>query len=175
MYKNLFLFGLLLFALPFLSHGQTINTAESKVTFKVSNMAFRTVDGSFTGMNGTVDFTTADLSNSNFEVCVDANTVNTDNKKRDDHLRKDDFFHVEKYPTICFQSQEIKQSDTGFTTKGALTMHGVSKEVEIPFTFENNQFTGQLTVDRLDYKVGEGTGGFMVGKEIEITIICVVE
>jgi len=150
------------------SIAQTINNDKSVVNFKISNMKMKTVKGTFSGMKGTVNFTPNNFASSNFDVCIDASTVNTENKKRDDHLRTADFFDTEKYPTICFKSKSITKNADTYLAKGTLTMHGITKEVEIPFTFSNNVLKGTLTVKRLDYKVGESTGEFMVGNEVEM-------
>ena len=152
-----------------------INSDQSKVTFEVSNLKFRTVKGSFSNMTGEINFDKNDLSVCDFNVCIDATSIDTENKKRDDHLKKDDFFNVEKYPTICFESISVSKTDAGFSTKGALTMHGYTREVEIPFTFDGTTFNGQLTLNRLDFKVGENYGGFVVGKKVELEIVCRVE
>lgn len=152
-----------------------INTEKSNVTFELSNLKFNTVEGSFAGMKGEITFDKNDLSVCDFNVCIDASTVDTKNSKRDEHLRKEDFFDVEKYPTICFESKSVSKTDSGFSTKGELTMHGSTREVEIPFTFDGTTFKGQLTLNRLDYKIGESYGSFMVGKKVELEIVCVVE
>ncbi|MFK7907005.1 MAG: YceI family protein [Chitinophagales bacterium] len=153
---------------------QNIQSEQSQVSFEISNMGFNTVEGSFKGMKGTVDFRPQDLSNSNFNVCVDATTVNTGNSTRDKHLRNEKHFEVEKYPTICFVSSTVTQSNSGYITQGKLTMHGITKEVEIPFTYSNQQFLGEITVDRLDYGIGP-KGGFMMGRTVDLEIKCVVE
>ncbi len=166
---------ILCLSLASITYAQTINGEDSRVEFSVSNMGFKTVPGTFSGLEGKIMFDQGDVSQSSFEVCIDASSINTENKKRDDHLRTADFFDVERYPTICFTSSSIEKTSDAYTTSGTLTMHGVSKKVDIPFTFEGGKFVGELTLQRLDYKVGEGTGGFMVGKEIEVKIICSVQ
>ena len=153
---------------------QTINPAKSYVSFAVSNMKFNTVDGHFSGMKGTVKFNSNDLAHSSFNVCMDAATVNTDNNKRDNHLRTEDFFYVSKFPAICFVSDAIVKDNSGYKAKGKLTLHGVTKEVEIPFTFSNKTFEGNFEINRLDYGVGKGTGKFMVGNNIKVLIVCAV-
>lgn len=170
MFKHI---SLILFVIVFLNavNGQTINSSDSKIVFNISNMGFGSVSGTFTGMSGDLSFYTEDLSNSSFEVCIDANTIDTENKKRDEHLKNEDFFEVEKYPTICFTSTEIAKTNTGYKTIGTLNMHGISKAIEIPFTYNANVFDGMFTVNRIDYRIGPN-GGFMVGKEVEIQIIC---
>ncbi len=152
---------------------QTIDTQQSAANFTVKNMRWIEVEGNFTGMKGDIKFDEADLANSSFNVCVDAASVNTDNNARDKHLRNEDFFHVDKYPTICFVSTSISQKGSGFVTKGQLTMHGVTKDVNIPFTYSNGTFKGNLKISRYDYKVGESTGTFMVSEDINLEIIAV--
>ncbi|WNJ17922.1 YceI family protein [Pontibacter sp. G13] len=153
---------------------QSIDQSKSQVAFKISNMGgMNTVEGTIQGMEGSVAFDPGTFSNGTMSVCIDPATIDTDNKKRDEHLMKDDFFGVETYPTICFESTSIAQSETGFVAKGNLTMHGVTQEVEIPFTYADNTFTGTLAVNRKDFGVG-GNGTFMVGGQVEMEITCVM-
>ncbi|UII29586.1 YceI family protein [Fulvivirga ulvae] len=154
---------------------QSINTDNSIVNFEISNMKINAVEGTFKGMSGTIKFDPDNLKLSDFDVCIDASTVNTGNKKRDAHLLTADFFNAEKYPKICFQSTLITRSGHGYEVKGKLTMHGVVKDVTIPFAVSGSQLTGTLKVKRLDYKIGEETGTFMVGDEVDITITCVLD
>ena len=158
-----------------LASAQTINSEKSIVNFEVSNMGFNTVEGTFKGMTGEIVFDDSNLVMSSFKVCVDANTVFTENEKRDTHLKKEDFFNTSKFPTICFVSNSISKSKEVFVVKGVLEMHGITMGVEIPFTYKNKVFKGELLINRLDYKVGEGTGTFMVGNEVEIEIICAIK
>jgi polyisoprenoid-binding protein YceI len=169
------LFICVLFLISWLYKGfsQSISEDASIITFEVSNMKFRTVKGTFKGMKGKLQFDPNNVEKAHFNVCIDAATVHTNNKKRDKHLREEDFFNVEKYPTICFKSKSVSKTTDAYITKGTLTMHGVSKEVEIPFTYENELFKGNFKVKRLDYGIG-GKGGFMVGKEINIDLLCKV-
>lgn len=154
---------------------QNIDTEKSKVTFEISNMKWKTVEGSFSGMKGSATFNPNNLESASFNVCIDAKSVDTDNGKRDEHLRTEDFFEVEKYPTICFQSTSVVKTPAGFKVTGNLTMHGVTRTEEIDFTYTNNTFTGKLKVERYAYKVGEDTGEFMVGNEVDLTIIAVTK
>jgi polyisoprenoid-binding protein YceI len=166
--------GLALLAMTALQ-AQTIDTLHSVVKFKIKNLKTRTVEGTLTGMQGDIHFNTSDLAGSGFNVCIKAATVNTENKKRDKHLRSEDFFHVEEYPDICFQSSSILESDSGFSTRGLLTLHDVSREIEIPFTYSDKQFTGTLEINRLDYKIGEGTKPFIAAEKVSLEIIAVVD
>lgn len=158
-----------------LFENQDIDTNTSEVSFKISNLGLNTVKGTFKNMTGTFNFNPADLENSNFDICIEVSTIDTGNNKRDTHLRSEDFFEVEKYPNICFTSISVVKHDGKYLTTGNLTIHGVTKVVEIPFEFTNNTFTGDFELERLDYKIGEDTGTFMVGSTANITITCVVK
>lgn len=167
----------LLFALlPLLTNAQaqSIDPSASSVTFKVQSLKINNVKGSFSGLTGNVAFNPADPASSKFAVCVDASSVNTGNKSRDKTLRSDSYFDVEKYPTICISSMMVEKVGTGFMAKGKLTMHGVTKDVEIPFTYANKALTGTLTVMRQDFGVGP-SGSFMVSDDVEVSIICVLK
>lgn len=154
----------------FMSNAQAIKTQNSLINFEVSNMALNTVKGTFNGMEGTVLLDENNLGISKIEACIDATTINTNNEKRDKHLREADFFDTDKFPTICFSSTSIKKTSKGYVAKGKLTMHGITKDVEIPLTYTNKTVKGNFSLKRRDYKIGEDTGTFMVGNKIEITI-----
>lgn len=170
--KSILLSSLVMISLTGFSQ-QKIKTSESLVKFKISNMGFRTVNGTFSAMSGNVNFNPDSLASSSFEVCVKVNTVNTENETRDEHLLKEDFFDEKTYPEICFKSTSISKTSEGYSVLGSLEMHGVSKSVEIPFIYSDKTFRGSLTVNRLDYGIGND-GTFMVGDEVELEIVCKV-
>jgi polyisoprenoid-binding protein YceI len=154
---------------------QSIDTKKSVVNFTTTALLVNTVEGTFSGMKGDLKFNAKNLSASKFDVCVDASSLNTENEKRDNHLKNKDFFEVEKYPKICFVSTSIERTESGFKTTGNLTMHGVTKQIEIPFTFDNNTFTGKLEINRLDFNIGGDYSNFTASKEAELEIICVLK
>lgn len=161
-------------SLPSIQAQQTINQERSKINFHITGGGIFKVKGTFTGMQGDFTLDTSSLENAKFNICVDAATINTKNKKRDAHLRNPDFFEVEKHPNICFISSTVTKTTNGFITKGKLTIHGVTKEVEIPFTFSKNTFVGDLVINRFDYDLGKEFGTMRVGTEATVTIVCVV-
>lgn len=108
----------------FTMHSQTINATNAFVSFKVINMGFNTVKGTFKDMKGTLDFDVNDLGFSKIEACIDASTVNTNNKKRDQHLREADFFDTDTFPSICFVSTTIEKTSKAYVAKGKLTLRG---------------------------------------------------
>ena len=158
---------------------QQIDQAQSKISFEVSNMGVRTVEGTITGMTGTVTFDKNDLTNSSFKVSLDVSTINTDNNARDKHLKNEDFFEVNTYPTMSFNSTQIVRDGSSYKAKGYLKIKDIIKEVEIPFSVSESEgqttLTGDITIQRKDYHVGMDTGKFMVGYDIEVKISCVVK
>lgn len=159
---------------PLSIFGQTIDSNASTVTFDVRNLRIKTVTGSFGNLTGTASFDPERLQNSRFEACVDAATVNTGNKKRDEHLRTDDFFDVETHPSICFTSVAVTKTPLGYVTRGNLTMLNTTREILIPFTYKNGVLKGEFSIHRLDFDLGTGTGTFVIGDEVTLTVECVV-
>ena len=155
-------------------NAQRIVTDKSEVNFNISAGAIFSVDGTFTGMQGDFNFDETDIQNSNFDICINSKSIDTDNAKRDKHLKSDDFFSVETYPSICFKSVSVSKTKTGFETSGNLTLHGITKLVTIPFTFKNNTFQGEFEINRFDYNIGEDYGTFRVGETATVSIICQV-
>ncbi len=169
------MFVLLSFFLSSALSAQSIDAEKSVIKFTTTALLVNTVEGTFKGMKGDLKFNVNNLSASRFNVCIDASSLNTENEKRDNHLKNKEFFEVEKYPEICFVSTSVEKTDSGFKTTGNLTMHGITKEIEIPFTFTNKTFTGKLEIKRLDYKIGEEYSNFTASKEAELEIICVLK
>ena len=133
----------------------------SAVKFKIKNFGLET-GGNFTGLQGAVTFDPADLSKSKLDLSVDANSVNTDNNMRDNHLRKEDYLDVQQYPRIKFVSTGITvDNNAHFTATGQLTIKNTTKEIAIPFTATPKdggyQFVGEFKLNRKDFKVGGGS------------------
>jgi polyisoprenoid-binding protein YceI len=84
----------------------TPTDAGSKVRFVIKNFGINT-GGTFEGLTGTIIFDPANLAGASFNVSVDAKTVDTDLEARDNHLRKEEYFDVEKYPKLSFRSTKI--------------------------------------------------------------------
>jgi polyisoprenoid-binding protein YceI len=109
--------------------------------------------GEFGGLKGNISFDPNDLATSKFDVSIDVTTINTGNGMKNTHAKSAKWFDAEKYPAIKFTSTSIAKTSTGYEAKGILDMHGVQKEIILPFTFNNNVFAGNLTVNRLDYNI----------------------
>lgn len=150
----------------------SINTTASTVNFEIDNFGIKTVKGSFAQLEGEVNFNPNEPAKSSFSACVNAATVNTGNRKRDEHLRADDFFNTDVHPTICFTSTGVSKTPLGWVASGQLSLLNTTKDVLIPFTFSDNAIDGQLTIRRLDYGLGANTGTFTVGDDVRIAVHC---
>lgn len=133
-------------------------TIVSSVTFKIKNAGIG-VDGSFKGFQGTVKFNPDDLSSSKFNVSVESKTIDTDNKTRDNHLREDEYFDVEKYPKILMKSIKIeKDKQNNYKATFDLTLKGKTKSVSFPFSYSKTttgyNLKGVFEINRRDYNVG---------------------
>jgi len=130
----------------------------SSVKFRIKNFGIET-GGSFTGLQGTISFDPNNLSKDSIDLSVDAASVNTDNNMRDNHLKKEEYFDVQNYPRIRFVSTAVTvDKNAHFTAVGQLTIKNTTREVTVPFTAVPKDsgyiFTGELKLNRKDYKVG---------------------
>jgi polyisoprenoid-binding protein YceI len=162
-----------------------VDRSHTTVGFSVSHI-FTSVQGRFDRFDGTVVFDPEKPESAIVRATVEAASINTNHTKRDKHLRSDDFFDVEKYPTLSFESTggvTDMQENRG-KLAGNLTIHGVTKPVVFDVTFRGQGkdpwgnvragFAASLNIDRKDYGLNWNevleTGGLLVGEEVEIRI-----
>ena len=132
----------------------------------------RSTNGSFKGLKGTVIFSPADLENAKIDVSLDASSIETGNRKKNEHANSADWLDTKKYPQISFASSSFKKVNDKYVVEGIMNLHGVSKTVLIPFNYseKDGKFTGSFTINRSDYGVtGSGMKAKFVGEEIEVT------
>ena len=130
--------------------------------------------GEFKGLKGTVNFDPNNLAASKFDASIDVATINTGNGMKNTHAKSDKWFDADKYPLIKFTSSSIAKTATGYTATGTLEMHGVQKPFTIPFTFDNNVFSGSFAVNRLDFNINtaepeHGSAKFKVDITVPVT------
>ncbi len=151
----IFCFNLLIFNV--LAQTEWKLATGSTVTFVIKNAGLK-VDGKLEGLQTTIKFDSPNLATSSIEASLETTTINTDNKTRDGHLRKEDYFDVAKYPKMSIKSVSFSKDGSNYKGKFKLTIKGVTKEIEIPFSYIENgnsaTFKGSFTINRLDYKVG---------------------
>ena len=112
--------------------------------------------GEFTGLKGTIQFDEKNLTASQFNVTIDVASINTGNGMKNTHAKSANWFDVEKYPLIAFTSSAITKTGSGFEAKGTLEVHGVKKEITLPFTFTSNTFAANIEVNRMDFNLDDG-------------------
>lgn len=161
-----------------------VDKSHSDVSFKVRHLVANT-PGRFTDYGATVVLEPADLTKSTVDFTIQAASINTDNADRDKHLRTEDFFFVEKYPTLSFKSEKIvKKSANVFDVTGTLTMRGVAKKITVPVEFggfmkdpwgnDKAGFTTEFTVNRKDFGINWNKaldqGGLVLGEDVKISL-----
>ena len=128
-------FSLFLAAGSLLAQAQTstwkIDPAHSGADFSIRHMGMTNVHGKFTNVNGTVMIDDKDFTKSSVNATVDVTTVDTGVEKRDGHLKSADFFDVAKFPAMTFVSKKISGSGDEYHVIGDLTLHGVTKTVDL--------------------------------------------
>jgi polyisoprenoid-binding protein YceI len=159
--------------------------SHSSINFHVRHLMVSKVHGRFTKWDGMLELDPENLANSRVEVTIDAASIETQEPKRDDHLRSPDFFEVEKYPQLTFKGTKIeKKSDDRYALTGDLTIHGVTRSVTLdveggdvvkdPWGGVRTGYSAKTAISRKDYgltwNVALETGGIVVGDKIEITL-----
>ncbi|MBW8050623.1 MAG: YceI family protein [Cytophagales bacterium] len=166
----------------------SFDKAHSKVTFSVTHLMISEVSGQFNEFEGEVVSKSDDFADSQIEFTINVGSINTDDEKRDGHLKSEDFFDAEKYPMITFKSKSLKQvKGKNYKLTGDMTIRDVSKEVTLDVIYFGTmkdpygntkagfKITGEI--NRMDYGVKwnsplEG-GGVVVGETVNL--VCNVE
>jgi len=126
------------------------DTAHSNIGFSIPILGgLSQVRGKFTDFTATVVYDDADVTKSSVNVAIKTASIDTGIERRDAHLRTPDFFDAEKFPETTFQSKRIEKKGTQLIAHGTFTMHGVSKEIALPFTINGvrkDEKTGKTTL-----------------------------
>jgi polyisoprenoid-binding protein YceI len=161
-----------------------IDKAHSEATFQVRHLITK-VRGRFTDFEGVINADDADPSKSSVTFTIQAPSIDTGAPDRDKHLVSEDFFHVEKFPTITFVSTSVKKTgEDEFAVTGDLTIRGVTRQVTLPVTalgaakdpWGNLRagFETEITINRKDFGLNWNaaleTGGFLVGDEVKVNL-----
>ncbi len=163
----------------------TIDAAHSHVEFAVKHLMISTVRGRFGGVSGTVTTDDADPAKGRAQIEIESATIDTREAQRDTHLKSADFFDVEKFPKLTFNSTRISDvKGQNFKLIGDLTIHGVTREVTLDVTSEGKgkdpwggdraAFSATTAIKRSDYGLTWNqaleTGGILVGDDIKISL-----
>lgn len=163
-----------------------IDSAHTHAQFKVRHLMVSNVKGDFDKVTGTVVLDDANPSASSINVTVDVASISTREPQRDTHLKSPDFFDVEKFPTITFVSKQVvKSGDDSYEVVGDLTIHGVTKTVDLnvedvtpevkdPFGLLRRGASAKAAILRSDFGLRYNSileaGGVAIGDEVHITI-----
>jgi polyisoprenoid-binding protein YceI len=162
-----------------------IDPAHTNVTFTAPHMMISKVKGRFDKIDGSFNFDEKTQKLDGLMVTIKSDSVNTNEKDRDKHLRSPDFFDVDKYPEIKFKSTNVKyEGNKPEKVEGDLTIHGVTKKVTLDVDYRGstkdpmgNQvvaFEAETKVNRKDFGLNWNKamdkGGFVVGDDIKIEI-----
>jgi len=159
-----------------------LDLSHSELTFKVKHLMITNVKGEF--KNFTVEIDNEDFKNASLRVIVDSSSINTNSTERDNHLKSADFFDVEKYGTMTFESTSFTQvKDDAYKLQGLLTIKGVTKEVALdvefggtirdPWGAEKAGFSIEGKISRKDWGLNWNaaleTGGVLVSDDVKIS------
>jgi polyisoprenoid-binding protein YceI len=161
-----------------------VDKSHSDAIFQVRHLVTR-VRGRFTDLSGTITFDEASPERSSVAFTIQVASIDTGTPDRDAHLRSEDFFHAERYPTLTFVSTGIKASGgNDYAVTGDLTIRGVTRRITLPVSFlgqakdpwgnEKIGFETETTINRKDFglvwNAALETGGFLVGDEVKVSV-----
>jgi len=161
-----------------------VDPVHSSIGFAVKHMVVATVRGHFSTFSGSIDYDANDLSKLSASADVEVKSIDTRNKKRDDHLRSADFFDADTHPSITFVTTAVKGEFPDVTLIGDLTIRGVTKQIALPVSISgpitdpsgNNRigFSGGAVINRQDYGVSWSKsldgGGLVVSDEVRLVV-----
>jgi polyisoprenoid-binding protein YceI len=139
----------------------TMDGMHSGVTFKIQHLGLSWIHGRFDDFAGGFTIDADDAGKCLFGLSIKAESIDTNNKQRDDHLRSPDFFNVKQFPSISFKSTAVKAIKDGYEVTGDFTLHGVTKpltfklqggkKAEFPKGVQRTGFSTELTLKRSDF------------------------
>ncbi|MEZ5044845.1 MAG: YceI family protein [Saprospiraceae bacterium] len=178
MTRQVLLFALFSFWFTTLMDGQTIELLADKSTvqFKIKNGGFW-VNGAFSDINLQGTFFPTEITKSQWSATLSVKSLDTGIKKRDTHLLSEDYFDADKYPSIKIVSKILKATQNGYILEGDLQIKDVKKAIVIPFRVEEQGdhflLKGELTLNRIDYGVGEKS--WLMNQNVTISIACAIK
>ncbi|HEX5172183.1 MAG TPA: YceI family protein [Cyclobacteriaceae bacterium] len=160
----------------------TLDKAHTKIGFNVVHMAVTEVEGKFNDFEGSVTTNSNDFNGADVTFTAKVASVDTDNERRDNHLKSDDFFNAEKFPELKFAGKLVKEG-SGYKLKGDLTIRDVTKPVTLDVTYNGSIDTGRGVkagfkvsgkINRQDYglkfNAALGGGELVAANEVELII-----
>jgi polyisoprenoid-binding protein YceI len=176
--------GILALAAPFAvaqTSTWTIDPAHSEVDFVVRHMSVSNVHGRFGNIQGSVLLNETDVTKSSVTVTIDTTTLDTGVPQRDTDLKGSNFFDAAKFPTATFASTTVVKSGTHLKVSGNLTLHGITRPIELDVDGPaatvpgmdhkpHSGYSAETTIARKDFGIGPNFPGAVVGDDIKLTI-----
>lgn len=162
-----------------------IDPSHSVVSFSIKHMMISKVRGSFEKLSGTLELDPTNIENSKIKAQIDAASINTGESQRDTHLKSDDFFDVEKFPTLDFKSTKVEKSGSTLQVMGdlrirditlpvTLKVEGPSPEMKDPWGNTKIAASASTQISRKDFgltwNAALEAGGVLVGNEVSIEL-----
>jgi polyisoprenoid-binding protein YceI len=156
-----------------------LDKAHSSVGFTITHLSISDIDGSFKSFDAKFTSSKEDFSDAAFDFTADVNSINTDNEKRDGHLKSADFFDAAKFPVLTFKSKTVKKiAGNKYTIIGDMTMHGVTKLVSFEAVIRSgvNPMSKKTVVgvkvngvvNRSTFGIGASMPGTMLSEEVVV-------
>lgn len=159
----------ILLLLAHFSFAQTpLKVVSSAITFTIKNAGLK-VNGSFSALEADIRFSPTEFKASTIKASVNANTIKTGIEARDNHLKKAEYFDAVNFPKITIESSFFGKEGNRFIGYFKLTIKGITKDISVPFTFENNVFKGSFTIDRRHFKVGGNS--MILGDNVTVDLL----
>ena len=172
-------FAVVVFAAAARADDFTIDKVHSGVTFKIQHVGLGYIYGRFNDFSGNFAID-ADAGKCAFAMNIKADSVDTANAGRDNHLKSPDFFNAKQFPAISFQSTSVKAAKDGYEVTGDVTMHGVTKPVtftltggktgEFPAGTVRTGFSTDFVLKRSDFEIAPKVNAKMAGDEVYVSI-----
>jgi polyisoprenoid-binding protein YceI len=153
-----------------------VDASHTSVVFAVSHMGLSYTYGRFNQVSGEFAFDSGDPTKGRFALDIDPASIDTNDQKRDQHLRSADFFNVRQFPVIQFRSSGLRQVEDGLELTGDFTMHGVTKQITVPLRVlgegkgpvgdERIGFLSQFSLKRSDFGMANMIGP--IGDDISV-------
>ena len=158
-----------------------IDPAHSEIDFTVRHMAVSNVHGRFGNIQGNIIMNDTDATKSSVEVTIDTTTLDTGVSPRDTDVKSSNFFDVAKFPTATFTSTTVVKNGTHLTVTGNLTLHGVTRPVQLDVDGPSapvpgmdhkphSGFSATASLNRKDFGIGPNAPAAMIGDDIKLTI-----
>jgi polyisoprenoid-binding protein YceI len=162
---------------PLAAQDYSVDPAHAGITFKIAHMGLSWVQGRFDEFRGEFTIDIANPDKSQFTITINPASIDTNNQKRDEHLRSPDFLNAKQFPAMKFRSTSVRPIKGGYSVTGDFLMHGVSKPItfelvggrtqEMPKGVQRTGFSSEFVLNRSDFGIGQVTP--MLGEKIYVT------